>query len=178
MHYQRLRKKGTTGDAEPGRGGDPVARFWTKVDKNGPVPSHRPELGQCWLWTATKSNGYGMFSLNSGMVLAPRYAYELTHGSIGDRDLDHLCRNPSCVNPDHLEPVTHRENVLRGIGPTAMQAAQTHCKRGHPFDEENTYIIPTTGSRQCRTCVVAYRPGRREIDNARRRERRAQLRAG
>jgi hypothetical protein len=67
-------------------------------------------------------------------------------------ELDHLCRNPGCVNPDHLEPVTHKENMLRGFNPSATNARKTHCHKGHFFDAENTYIA-TTGARRCRTCL-------------------------
>jgi hypothetical protein len=66
-------------------------------------------------------------------------------------DIDHLCRNRACVNPDHLEPVTRRENLLRGLTTTARNASRTHCPQGHPYDERNTYISPK-GDRRCREC--------------------------
>jgi HNH endonuclease len=126
-----------------------LERFWSKV---------RIIPDCCWEWTARDNGvGYGMFMLTSPRpnvksVLAHRYAYELLVGPIPEGlQLDHLCRNRRCVNPDHLEPVTNRENVLRGTSIFAREAALTHCLRGHPFDEENTYL-PARGGRQCRAC--------------------------
>ncbi|MDP9224875.1 MAG: HNH endonuclease [Actinomycetota bacterium] len=87
------------------------------------------------------------------MPLAHRVAYELLVGPIPEGlTLDHLCRNTSCVNPQHLEPVTVRENVLRGMGWGAKNKRKTHCHRGHPFDAKNTLRIPG-GTRKCRTCA-------------------------
>ncbi len=129
-------------------------RFWTKVGFNGPVPEYAPELGACWLWTAyTGSWGYGKFWISSRKgVRPPRYAYEFCVGPIPEGlTLDHLCRVRACVNPDHLEPVTNRENILRGCGVAATNARKTHCLRGHAFTKANTYI-PYFGRRICRTC--------------------------
>lgn len=85
-------------------------RFWQKVDKNGP--------GGCWLWTASHNGlGYGKIAVTTGVfIYAHRYAYETLVGPIPDDrpHLDHLCRVPSCVNPEHLEPVTCGENLRRG----------------------------------------------------------------
>lgn len=100
--------------------GDTEARFWEKVDKNGPIPAHRPDLGPCWVWTATlnagTNQGYGHFGVGQKVVFAHRFSYELANGQAagGTPDLDHLCRNHACVRPDHLDPVTNRENCLRG----------------------------------------------------------------
>lgn len=65
--------------------------------------------------------------------------------------IDHLCRNPQCVNPMHLEPVTPEENTRRGIGGWNTRA-KTHCPQGHPYSGANLYINPTSGARVCRTC--------------------------
>lgn len=114
----------------------------------------------CWCWTGAISGGYGTIGSGGkhGKVLkAHRAAYELAVGPIAPGlTLDHLCRNTRCVNPDHLEPVTHAENVLRGVGPTAVNAAATHCSLGHELTEANTYVYPGRGARECRICRRDY----------------------
>lgn len=132
-------------------GQSPEVRFWSKVE--------RLESG-CWIWIGLKRFGYGMFygrqpvSGRRQYVRAHRTAYEWSRGPIPDGlELDHLCRVKACVNPDHLEPVTSRENTLRGIGPSAKNALKTHCYRGHEFLPENTYHY-TNGDRGCRICAI------------------------
>jgi hypothetical protein len=97
----------------------PIAdRFWAKVDKNGPVPDDRPDLGPCWVWQNATTKRYGTIQLGGrecGKILAHRWSYEIANGPIPEGlELDHLCGNPPCVNPAHLEPVTHLVNVRRG----------------------------------------------------------------
>lgn len=128
-----------------------IDRFWSKVDFDGP--------DDCWRWTGgRKSTGYGVFGWRRDgrtvSVHAHRFAYELERGPIpGQLPLDHLCRTPLCVNPAHLEPVTMRENTLRGIGPSAVNAVATHCKHGHEFTPENTWVDAKRRTRHCRTCM-------------------------
>jgi hypothetical protein len=82
-----------------------------------------------------------------------RWVYEQLVGPIpAGLVLDHLCRNPACVRPMHLEPVTQQENILRGQGLAAANAVKTECSRGHPYTEANTYRRPD-GYRDCRECV-------------------------
>ena len=138
------------------------ARFWSKVDKDGPIPDYAPHLGKCWLWTGGKvRRGYGRFYLNSTATMAHRFAYEAAIGPIPEGlQIDHLCRTTACCNPAHLEAVTQRENILRGNGMGARWAARTHCKNGHSLAGENLLIRPD-GSRRCRVCANWGRDAKR-----------------
>ena len=83
------------------------------------------------------------------------------------KQVDHLCKNRKCVNPDHLEVISGKENTLRGMGPTAINARRTHCVNGHEFTPENTYIRPDDGARDCRTCArEAKRRQREKLNDA------------
>ncbi|HEY5986999.1 MAG TPA: HNH endonuclease signature motif containing protein [Streptosporangiaceae bacterium] len=149
-HYRQARKAGLITARER----DPVKRFWSKVDRNGPTPSNRPELGQCWDWTAGKDDkGYGRVGWGGRTLLVHRVAYELAVGPIGPLTIDHLCRRPPCCNPDHLEPVTIRENTARGLHVSATALRTNRCIHGHEYTPENTYWWK--GERQCRTCLQA-----------------------
>jgi hypothetical protein len=112
----------------------------------------------CWQWTGyLMPNGYARFSVAGERQYAHRVAYEAVHGPIPNRlVIDHLCRNRGCVNPDHLEAVTQRTNVLRGVSFAAARARQVRCLHGHRFTEANTYVAPN-GTRKCRTCRAAAR---------------------
>jgi hypothetical protein len=123
-----------------------ATRFWKHVEKHSP--------DSCWIWTATRKHGsheYGEFTVGGIRYVAHRFAFEIAKGPIPDGHyLDHLCRNPPCVNPAHLEPVTPRENVLRGLKGRMV----THCPKGHPYDDKNTIWVQ--GRRHCRECRKAY----------------------
>jgi hypothetical protein len=127
-------------------------RFWAKVDL--------PNEQGCMLWTAgCDRKGYGRFYLAGHEHGAHRVAYQLAYGPVpAGLVLDHVkawgCTNRHCVAPDHLEPVTNRENLLRGEGFAAVQVRRTHCPAGHPYDEANTYRH-SNGSRECLTCARA-----------------------
>lgn len=132
-------------------------KFWDRVDGD-------PTALECWLWTGSKDwKGYGRFTTSPAPCkswLAHRLAYWLIRGElISGLQMDHLCRNPGCINPFHLEQVTSRENTLRGQGNSAVNAKKTHCIRGHPFSPENTYSRSDgRGCFRCRNEV--HNPGR------------------
>ncbi|MFJ4777405.1 HNH endonuclease signature motif containing protein [Streptomyces sp. NPDC088762] len=94
------------------------------------------------------SGGYRTVKLETGQKrYTHRIMYEQAKGPIPEGlQIDHLCRNRACANPEHLEAVTQKENILRGTGPSAQQARQTHCLNGHPFDEVNTYVYKASGN--------------------------------
>lgn len=121
-----------------------VATFWLRVKWTN----------ECWEWQgAIDKGGYGKFHCNDRWNFAHRCSYELIKGEIPKGlTIDHLCRNRLCVNPEHLEPVSIGENVLRGQSIPARNKLKTHCKRGHPLSGDNLRINKTTGQRECRTC--------------------------
>mgnify|MGYP006403574733 FL=1 len=127
-------------------------RFWEKIVIK--------DTG-CWEWQGyCNEEGYGRLGLGSTVVRAHRWAYEHYKGPIGDQlPLDHICRVRHCVNPDHLEPVTHRENAMRGEHPWVKISRSGFCKRGHLQNEENSYYPKgRPGSKQCRVCRRLVRP--------------------
>ncbi len=107
----------------------------------------------CWRWLRAKSvKGYGIFWDGTRQVRAHRAAYEHFVGPIPTgMVIDHLCNNPSCVNPGHMKVTTNRENILRGSSPTAQNARKRRCDNGHLFAGDNLYTAPS-GRRGCRIC--------------------------
>ena len=152
-------------------------RFWSKVDKGGPIPEQRPELGPCWNWTAyCDPQGYGRFGIGSRAdntrtsALAHHWSFTDAYGPIPEgKEIDHLCRNPSCVRPDHMEAVTHAENVQRGTHTASggWQRAKTHCPEGHEYTPEITGLYPIHKNghlyhyRACKECRRVSQRNRR-----------------
>jgi HNH endonuclease len=126
---------------------NPMDRFWRFVNLEG----------ECWKWTGALRRGYGSFRVGQRqkdrrLVYAHKFLWEHIFGPVPEGfELDHVCRNRDCVNPQHLEIVTHQVNMLRSpIAIVSLNAQQTHCKEGHEFTPENTYTF--RGMRHCRQC--------------------------
>lgn len=112
--------------------------------------SVNPESG-CFEWTGHKNKGYGIIARRRKHLRAHRVAYEYAKAEIPPGlVIDHLCRNPACINPDHLEAVTPRENTYRGVSSPAMNRRKEACKRGHPLSGDNLFFDGP--ERQCLTC--------------------------
>lgn len=179
-HYQRWRAHGDPGH-EPFSNvvRSQMARALERVDKNGPVPTLRPDLGPCWLWTGpSHPDGYVQIEgrrrvgeptkllhvLFYEELVGPIPVYPADHPQEGQQmPLDHLCHSLDlacvggacfhrrCCNPAHLEPVTREENHHRAHFPNSYKTA---CKYGHEYTPENTYRAPSSPNRrQCRACA-------------------------
>lgn len=143
-HYQMWLQ---TGDPQGSTAPTVEERFWAKVRRTG----------GCWWWLAsTDDDGYGMFK-DSRTHRAHRWLYEQINGPLGPGlVLDHTCRNPRCVRPDHLDPVTNDENLERGLGRRIKTGLTDQCINGHRYTPENTYTNPL-GRKVCRACAAVAR---------------------
>ncbi len=129
-------------------------RLWSRVNKNGPMPSHRPELGPCWIWTGSRTGrGYGHVGIDCVVSYTHRLAYELTYGPIPEDEwVMHLCDNPPCCRPDHLKAGTQRENIQdciakgRAFKPGAHGEANGNAKLSQHNVEEIRDLM-TNGAR-------------------------------
>lgn len=120
------------------------ARFWVKVNKTE----------ACWVWMGARSCGYGQFTYNKKSVRAHRHSYESVRGPIPEElEIDHLCRNPACVNPSHLEAVTPSENTKRAV---PYRKQKPKCVRGHDMTGPNLRRRGGTGWRRCAECHRGY----------------------
>ena len=118
-----------------------------------PAPLKRFDIDEsgCWLWNGPiDRNGYGMVYSRGKNRIAHREVYLAATGTLPP-ELDHLCKRPRCVNPEHLEGVSRRENIMRSDAWSAINARKTHCPQGHPYEGDNLRIRPN-GWRACRAC--------------------------
>lgn len=150
----RLGSVMTAATPPPPRDGE-VQKFWSRVQQQG----------DCWVWTGTlDGTGYGVFCHAGKRFRSHRYSYELMVAEIpAGLVIDHLCRNRACCNPWHLEPVTEQVNIIRGIGPTAINAAKTECPQGHAYSPDNVYV-DRSGYRYCRQCRSDRRPPAERVE--------------
>ena len=131
-----------------------AAKFWAMVDVGHDAA--------CWNWKGSLIKGYGHITTSTKprrTVYAHRIAYQLLSGQPAPADgleLDHLCRNRACCNPKHMDVVTLKVNILRGMSPTAKNALKTHCPQGHPLSGDNLHLKPRKG-KKVRVCLICRR---------------------
>lgn len=141
LHYYRWKRNGSLVPKRPPFNRPIEERLLERVSKD--------ENG-CWFWTGALQKGYGRIRLGRRLEWAHRVAYRVWRGPIDAESIDHLCRHRACINPDHLEQVSKAANTMRGESFGPVNAAKTHCKRGHEFTPDNTFRW--RNSRICRAC--------------------------
>lgn len=162
MHWKRWSKTGEVGPSHSVSllGMTTQERFHAQVEK-------APD-GGCWTWKSLLNGDpdeYASFDVDGKQTYVHRWSYERHVGPIPKgMQIDHLCRNRACSNPEHLEPVTPRENVLRGDTIVAINAAKTECVNGHPLSGENLYVAPTDDGRRHRSCRTCRREASRRYE--------------
>jgi len=143
-----------------------LERFFSFVNKNGPVAANNPELGRCWLWTGGKNRGYGCFWADGKTHRAHVFSYRTFVGAIpkDKPQLDHFaCDRNDCVNYRHARPETARGNTLRSGNACAVNRAKDECPAGHDYAENGR--INEAGARECKPCK---RKQQREAKKAKR----------
>lgn len=136
-------------------------RFWSRVNFHGgtgftadPLARVTEVDGECWVWSGWKKGLYGQFEVYGRAMPAHRVAYLDMGNKIADAmELDHLCRNPICVRPEHLEPVTHGENIRRGLHPLDNRSS---CLHGHDLTPDNIIVRNRSNGtvKSCRICLA------------------------
>lgn len=168
-HYLQWRKATPPAERPPRlrRGLTPADRFFSFVNKMGPIAHNRPDLGRCWLWKGGKDpRGYGIFWAGGASRRAHIWSYEMFTGPVPEGlELDHFaCDREDCVNYRHVQPATHWVNTLRSGNPAALNALKDKCPEGHDYDEGNTRVNGQ-GARECLKC---RRRQQRELKQAQR----------
>jgi hypothetical protein len=155
--------------------GEPWTRFLAHIRIGDQAPAHAPELGPCWLWTASvDGDGYGQFRVGADVGAAFHFAHDTVHGTPPDGYVrDHFCHDPEtcpggrtcphrpCVNPAHIRAVPWLVNQTRSCSPHAINARKQTCIHDHPLEGENVYRHPKRGTRDCRACRARRESQRR-----------------
>ena len=164
-HYLAWRKKTPPAERPPRRrlGLTDLERFYSFVNKYGPVAKNNPELGHCHIWGGGTTKGYAIFWAEGTSHRAHVWIYKKVGRTIPDGlTLDHFaCDVTLCVNPDHVRPATHAENILRSQGRAALNSLKMKCPKGHPYGRLNS-----AGSRECLTCKRTQQRQMRQSERA------------
>src|ERR1035438_643278 len=152
-HYLRFVRSTPKAERSPVDRRTDEERFFSFVNKMGPIARNRPDLGRCWLWTGGTTRGYGIFWAGGTSHRAHVWSYKRFAKDVPEGlELDHFaCDRANCVNYQHVQPETSRINTLRSGNPLALNSQKLKCRNGHDFDEANTRLLPD-GRRECKKC--------------------------